>query len=246
MSEYSAWTKGDKPRAHCRRLTAATPKAASISYTPPAVAKLYDFPANETGAGQTIGIIELGGGYRTADLQTYFKNLSIKTAPVVTSISVDGAQNQPVGNPDSADGEVLLDIEVAGSIATQAHIAVYFAPNTDQGFLDAITTAVHDTLRNPSVISISWGGPESTWTAQSLTAFDQAFQDAGVLGVTVCIASGDSGSSDGVTDGEAHVDFPASSPHVLACGGANLLSSKGRIRARWCGTRARTGQPEAA
>jgi kumamolisin len=216
-------------KAHFRRLTAATPQAANTSYTPPAVAKLYGFPTGATGAGETIAIIELGGGYRIADLQTYFKGLGIKTMPVVTAVSVDGGLNQPVGNPNSADGEVLLDIEVTGSIAPQARIAVYFAPNTDQGFLDAITTAVHDTLRKPSVISISWGGPESTWTAQSLTAFDQAFQDAGLLGVTVCCSSGDHGSSDGVTDGAAHVDFPASSPNVLACGGTSLKSSKSKI-----------------
>lgn len=221
----------ERPQAkpHIRRLTAAIPKATNISFTPPAVAKLYGYPAGATGSGQTIGIIELGGGYRTADLQTYFKNLGIKTPPVVTAVGVDGGQNLPVGDPNSADGEVLLDIEIAGSIATQAKIAVYFAPNTDQGFLDAITTAVHDNLRKPSVISISWGGPESTWTAQSLTAFDQAFQDAGLLGVTVCCASGDNGSSDGVADGLAHVDFPASSPNVLACGGTNLKASRGKI-----------------
>jgi len=147
----------------------------------------------------------------------------------VTAFSVDGARNQPVGNPNSADGEVLLDIEVVGAIASQAKIAVYFAPNTDQGFLDAITTAVHDNVRKPSVVSISWGGAESTWTAQSLTAFDQAFQDAGVLGVTVCCASGDDGSTDSVSDGASHVDFPASSPNVLACGGTRLESSGGKI-----------------
>jgi kumamolisin len=79
------------------------------------------------------------------------------------------------------------------------------------------------------VVSISWGGAESTWTAQSLTAYDQAFQDAGVLGVTVCCASGDDGSTDNVTDGAAHVDFPASSPNVLACGGTRLESSGGKI-----------------
>ena len=106
---------------------------------------------------------------------------------------------------------------------------VYFAPNTDQGFLDAITTAVHDTLNNPSVISISWGGPESTYTSQALTSFDQAFQDAGMLGVTVCIAAGDGGSDDGVGDGKGHVDFPASSPNVLACGGTRLESKNGTI-----------------
>jgi kumamolisin len=125
---------------------------------------------------------------------------------------------------------VLLDIEVIGSIAPAAKIAVYFAPNTDKGFLDAITTAIHDKVRKPSVVSISWGGAESTWTNQSLQSYDQAFQDAALLGVTVCCASGDDGSVDGQTDGKAHVDFPSSSPHVLACGGTRLESSNGRIQ----------------
>jgi kumamolisin len=119
----------------------------------------------------------------------------------------------------------MLDIEVAGSIAPGANLAVYFAPNTDAGFLQAVTTAIHDSVRKPSVVSISWGGPESSWTTQAMTAFDQAFQAAGALGVTVTVAAGDNGSSDGVTDGLAHVDFPASSPNVLACGGTHLIGS---------------------
>jgi kumamolisin len=125
----------------------------------------------------------------------------------------------------------MLDIEVVGAIAPEAHIAVYFAPNTDAGFLDAITTAIHDDTNKPSILSISWGGPESSWTQQSLTAFDSAFQAAAALGITVCIASGDNGSSDGLTDGAAHVDFPASSPHVLACGGTSIQVAGSRITA---------------
>jgi kumamolisin len=212
-----------------RHLEGVAPRAAGdTSYTPPAVARLYSFPAG-SGSGQTVAIVELGGGYTAADLSAYFAALKVSPAPSVIAVSVDGASNLPVGNPNSADGEVLLDIEVVGAIAPQAKIAVYFAPNTDQGFLDAITTAVHDSLRKPSVVSISWGGAESTWTAQALTAYDQAFQDAGLLGVTVCCASGDDGSADSVTDGAAHVDFPASSPNVLACGGTRLESSAGNI-----------------
>jgi kumamolisin len=192
------------------------------------VARLYNFP-KATGAGQTVAIIELGGGFPASDLTTYFGGLGIKPAPSVTAVGVDGAQNQPTGDPNGPDGEVLLDIEVIGSIATSARLAVYFAPNTDQGFLDAITTAIHDTVRQPSVISISWGGPESSWTAQALTNFDAAFQDAALLGITVCCASGDDGSADGATDGVAHVDFPASSPNVLACGGTRLESTSGKV-----------------
>ncbi len=202
---------------------AATPAAAPVSYNPTTVASLYGFPAG-TGAGQAIGIIELGGGSRAADIKTYFQSLGL-AAPKLVSVSVDHAKNHASGGANGPDGEVMLDIEVAGSIAPEATLVVYFAPNTDAGFLDAITTAIHDTVHKPSVISISWGGPESTWTAQAFTAFDQAFQEAGVLGVTVTVASGDNGSSDGVTDGGNHVNFPASSPHVLACGGTSLQAN---------------------
>jgi kumamolisin len=199
----------------------ADPQAVTSSYTPVQVAQAYGFPTDVTGAGQCVGIIELGGGYQQSDLDTYFGNLGL-SVPTVTAVSVDGGTNSPSGDPSSADGEVLLDIEVVGAIANAARIAVYFAPNTDQGFIDAVTTAVHDTTNAPSVVSISWGGPESSWTTQAKTALDQAFADAGSLGVTVCVAAGDNGSGDGVGDGRAHADFPASSPHVLGCGGTRL------------------------
>jgi len=119
----------------------------------------------------------------------------------------------------------MLDIEVSAAVAPGAKIVVYFTPNTDQGFIDAISQAVHDTTNKPGVVSISWGGPESTWTAQSMTALDSACQAAAALGVTITVAAGDDGSSDGVTDGANHVDFPASSPHVLACGGTKLVAA---------------------
>ena len=197
----------------------AAPSAVAVSYTPPQVAKIYQFPSG-TGTGQTIGIIELGGGFSQTDLENYFSSLGIAT-PSVTSVGVDGATNVPDQDPNGADGEVLLDIEVAGSVAPGADQVVYFAPNTDQGFVDAVTTAVQATP-TPVAVSISWGGPESSWTAQSMTALDNAIADGVSLGVTVTVAAGDNGSSDGVSDGKPHTDFPASSPHALACGGTSL------------------------
>jgi kumamolisin len=182
------------------------------------VAQAYQFPATASGAGQTIGIIELGGGYRQTDLTAYFNTLGI-AAPAMTAVSVDGGKNAP-SKPSSADTEVMLDIEVAGSVAPGANIAVYFSPNTDKGFIDAITTAIHDTTNKPGVISISWGGPESSWTQQSMAALDAACQSASALGITITVAAGDNGSSDGATGN--NVDFPASSPHVLSCGGTTL------------------------
>ena len=198
----------------------AEPAAMQVSYTPPQVASLYQFPAGTDGTGQTVAIIELGGGFAAADLDTYFQSLGIP-APTVTAVGVDGAANTGGQQPQGADGEVQLDIEVVGSVAPGATQLVYFAPNTDRGFVDAVTTAVH-AEPTPVAVSISWGGPESSWTAQAMTALDQAIADGAALGVTITVAAGDNGSSDGVSDGKPHTDFPASSPHALACGGTSL------------------------
>lgn len=200
---------------------------ARSQYTPPQVAAAYTFPTGLTGSGECIALIELGGGFRQADLSAYFAQLGV-VEPSVVAVAVDGGSNSP-GSPDGPDGEVMLDIEVSGSIAPGATIAVYFAPNTDQGFIDAVTTAVHDTTHRPSVVSISWGSAESTWTAQAMNVMEQAFTAAAAMGVTVTVAAGDNGSTDGATDGLQHVDFPASAPHALGCGGTHLDITGGAI-----------------
>ena len=222
-----------KPHFRRRTQSGMTAHASTVSYTPIQVAQAYNFPSGLDGSGQTIALIELGGGYRSRDLSSYFKKLGIKQ-PKITAISVDGGHNKATGDPNGPDGEVVLDIEVAGAVAPASKIVVYFAPNTDAGFLDAITTAVHDTNNKPSVVSISWGGPEESFTQQSLTAYDEAFQAASALGVTVCAAAGDNGSTDGVSDGRQHVDFPASDPFVLACGGTSLrITGKTAVESVW-------------
>src|SRR5208337_4339654 len=219
-----------RPQAQTHfRIAQANPLAAAVSYTALQVAKAYSFPTGLNGTGETIGIIELGGGFTQSDLDTYFSRLNISPTPSVVAVSVDGAQNQPTGDTNGPDTEVMLDIEVAGAVAPGANIVVYFAPNTDAGFLDAINQAALDKVHNPSVISISWGGPESSWTGQSLQSYNSALQAAAALGVTVCAAAGDNGSTDGLTDGLAHVDFPSSSPYALACGGTSLSLSGSSI-----------------
>ena len=219
-------------QAHFRIATAGNAVSAaapSASFTSLQVAKAYNFPTSVSGKGQTVAIIELGGGFTQSDLNTYFSGLKISPAPTVVAVSVDGAQNQPTGDTNGPDTEVMLDIEVVGAVAPGARIVVYFAPNTDAGFLDAINQAATDQVNTPSVISISWGGPESSWTAQSLQSYNSALQSAAALGVTVCVASGDNGSDDGVGDGLDHADFPSSSPYSLACGGTTLSLSGSSI-----------------
>jgi kumamolisin len=196
-----------------------TARAVRRGYPPQEVARRYGFPTDVDGAGQTVAVIELGGGYRTADLTTYFAAQGLPT-PKVTAVSVDGARNSP---GEEADAEVMLDIEVIGAVAPGARIAVYFAPNSSMGFYDAVAAAVHDVHRKPSVLSISWGEVEPGWTAQAMDAYDALFADAGALGVTVYAAAGDDGASD--RSSAMNVDFPASSPHVVGCGGTRLTDA---------------------
>jgi kumamolisin len=219
-----------RPRFRSRQARAGQARQSLPDYTPSQVAALYNFPAGTDGSGQCIGILEFGGGYLQSDLQTYFSQLGI-AEPSITAVSVDGVQNKSSPGSDSPDAEVDLDIEVAGAVAPGASIVVYFSDFTERGWVDALTTAVHDNLHNPSILSISWGYPEGqlTWTAQAMQAVNQAFQAAAAMGITVCIASGDDGSRDEVDDGLAHVDFPSSSPYVLACGGTTLVSANNAI-----------------
>ncbi|MGA3047092.1 MAG: S53 family peptidase [Terracidiphilus sp.] len=202
-------------------------RASTISYTPPQVAKLYNFPQDANGSGQTIGLIELGGGYRPADVRDYFRGIGIQQ-PAVKCISVNHADNRPT-TPHSADSIVMLDIEMAGAVAPGAGIAVYFTPNTTRGFQDALSTAIHDQLNKPRVLSIGWGSAEGYWSHQSMENFDQLAQEAGLLGITVCVAAGHTSSIDGLNEATNQVDFPASCPHVLAAGGTRLMAVNGAI-----------------
>ena len=212
----------DRPQARAHFRIAPLQRAVAQSFAPKELAVLYGFPTGATGEGVTVGIIELGGGFDTTDLATYWDDQGITPAPTVEAVGVDGADNSP---GDDADAEVMLDIEVVGSVAPGAHMNVYFAPNTDAGFLDAIDAAA----RQCSVVSISWGAPEDSWTASARSSFDLVLKDAGQAGVTVTAASGDDGSSDNLNDGQSHVDFPAASPNVLGCGGTRVTASAGAI-----------------
>ncbi|HEY2462275.1 MAG TPA: S53 family peptidase [Candidatus Acidoferrum sp.] len=211
----------------------------SAGFAPTDLAKLYNFPTTLDGTGQTIAILELGGGFHDTEVTAYFRGLGITKPPKVTAASYpNGGTNSPGTNaldPGNPDIEVMLDIEVAGSIAPGANVVVYFAPDaTDQSFLSVMSAIVHDDVNKPNVVSISWGGPEDSATGQFQTAFDDILQAAAQLGMTVCAAAGDNGSADFAADDpnwdkKAHVDFPASSPFVLACGGTQLTEASGKI-----------------
>ena len=189
------------------------------AFTSAQLATFYNFPSGFDGTNQKIGIIELGGGYTLSDLQGYFTNILGRSgSPRVTAVSVNGAQNNP-SDPSGASIEVVLDIQVIAGIAPLADLFVYFAPNSFTGFYNAISAAVSGGC---GIISISWGAPEKFWSPSDLTRYNSLFQSATLSGVTIFAASGDNGSSDGTSG--TNVDFPASSPFVVGCGGTTVAS----------------------
>jgi kumamolisin len=200
-------------------------RLASVSsawYIPSQLATHYNFPAGD-GSGQTVGLLEFGGGYFPSDLQQFCTLANIPTPPTVTPVSTDGTATNA---KDGAEGEVMLDIEVVAGVCPKANIVVYFANWSEQGWITILDAAVQDQTNNPGVLSVSWGSPEDTdiWTDQAMEQINQTLQDAAMIGVTVCVAAGDDGSSDAVSDGQAHVDFPSSSPFALAVGGTTIPS----------------------
>jgi kumamolisin len=222
------------PHIRLRAAGAAEPAAAGAHpFNPGEVARLYNFPTGLDGSNQCIALIELGGNIGRDDLDTYFSNQGIDT-PKVVQVDLPLAPDDTDPHLDTdADGEVMLDIEVAGAVAPKAKIVVYFAPNTDEGFTQAISAAINDTDNRPSIISISWGGPEQFASSQQRRAMDLVLRDAMMKHVTVCTAAGDNGSTDlaqrviaqdpSLDDGSSRVDFPSSSTFALSCGGTHLL-----------------------
>lgn len=212
---------------------------APVGYLPTEFSGFYDFPPAYTGAGQSIALLEFGGGYSADDLQTAAQAMGI-APPVVLPIHVDGADNSP-GSPH--DLEVALDLQIAMGAAPGARLLVYFSAGTEMGMVDAVSAAAHDQTNQPTVISLSWGSAESRWSLDALTAMDQACADAARLGVTVICSSGDKLAGAGGADGGVHVGFPSSSPHVLACGGTRVTVAQGRITGEvvWNGNGQGTG-----
>jgi kumamolisin len=204
----------------------AQDSAGSTPFSVPDLVRLYNFPAEFDGTGECVGIIELGGGLRQDDLNAYLLGVGL-SIPRVTVVSVDGAVSAP---PGIADAVVSMNVQVVAAAAPGADIAVYFAPNTDQGIANAILTAARDTVNNPSVLCITWGSNESNWADRAIDAMNDALREAAARGITVCCASGDRGPTDGAGDGKPHVDFPATSPYVLACGGTRVSASLNDMR----------------
>jgi kumamolisin len=187
---------------------------------PTEVAALYGIPLDRDVTQQCVGIIAMGGGYQASDL-AYALDRMRQRPPTVIDFAVGGVTNQ-YGGGGRDDQEIALDLQVLAGLLPGARIVVYFTSNTAEALANAIDQAVRDDVNRPQVLSISWGSPEFYWTAPRREVVCAALCDAVRLQVSVILAAGDQLATSGMTDGKAHVWFPASSPYVLACGGTSL------------------------
>lgn len=199
-------------------------------FIPTELATIYNFP-NANAQNQCVGLLEFGGGVEQSDVTAYFQKIGVP-APNIHIVAVDGVSTDPTADPNST-GEVMLDIDVAGAMAGGAKLAVYFSTFDEKGFVDCLSAVINDSANDPGVLSISWGWDENQpfnntvlWSPAAIDHVNQSFLAAAQLGITVCVSTGDDGSEAQVKDGHAHVNFPATSPYVLAVGGTTLHARK--------------------
>src|SRR5262249_1795119 len=151
------------------------------------------WPTDTTGGG-VIAIVELGGGWIQSDMDQFFHGIG-QPVPQITDVSVDGTKNTPDPGPNSPDGEVALDIEVAAAAyyvapGKPATIGVYCAQDT-------AAAARAGPADHGEVCSIPWGADEAQWGAQAGHDMENAAAAATAAGMVVFAASGDNDSSDG-------------------------------------------------
>jgi kumamolisin len=202
------------------------------------VARRYLFPEPVDLSGQCIGLLELGGGFHESDLETYWKarHLPRPELTVVTGRNrpapSDAITEYIAGKAEDVQArwtvEVTLDIQLASAFAPGARLAVYFGADSDEGQYQTLLAALTDTVNRPSVLSISFGGPEKTVSEKWRGRINRLLKAAALMGVTVCAASGDltfsTKTNDYIPPGHdpKTVSFPGSSPYVLSCGGSHL------------------------
>lgn len=178
-------------------------------YSPAQIAEAYNFPEGD-GAGECIGIIELGGTYKTSDIDGFFQHFGIEKPEIIT---VGVPQNDTLIN----DFEVTLDLQLAGALAPKAKLVIYYGHD----IISAVKAALHDQKNKPSVLSISWAGSEFIYSPAQINEMHQLFYQAALMGITVIAASGDNGAYN--QKPYLNVNLPAADPWVLACGGTKLL-----------------------
>jgi len=204
---------------------------------PPDVATVYDvnpvYSSGYNGAGQTIAIVGQSGVI-AQDLANYQVALAVPVVPQsLNLIPNTGASAIVAGDETESD----LDLEYSSAMAPGATVAFYYVGDSGAyNAFDAINYVVDNNLA--TVISVSYAMCEPDAGAAYISYMDAFLEQAAVQGQTVVVAAGDYGSLSCMQDmwtPEIHqivpaVEFPASSPWVVAMGGTQFpMADIGRL-----------------
>jgi kumamolisin len=204
------------------------------------LAQLYGFP-KPTSSSVTIGVLSFGGGLvgtvdsqgtYVGDVQTYWAKIGIKPEnfPKILFVPVDGAKNMPNVNDGGSTIENMIDLETIGACCPSANLTILFFLGTQRStFASVLTkalgpTTIQSVTYQPSILSISWGLPE-LYAGNDLSVANALMMKAANSGISICVATGDNGSNDGVGGTSNNVDFPSCSPYCVAVGGTSLVSN---------------------
>jgi subtilase family serine protease len=194
--------------------------------TPLRVANAYDIPYHN-GAGLTIGIVSLDGGFQQSDLDKTLSDLGM-VATSVNVVTMNGAQGNYTGN--ATDLANTLDVYCVAALVPAANINLYVSNLSNaidigtyiEWWSNSLQQAVNDGC---DVILHSWGIDEAILDKDGIPpdAFWSPFSSATSHNVPVVVGSGDFGSAivNGATVTEG-VLYPASSPDVICVGGTYL------------------------
>ncbi len=148
-------------------------------------------------------------------------------------IGAPGIGDEPVVPPEPAGIESNLDVQVTTAVLPDAAAVAFietvnslsFTQNLIQGYTTALTEL------DPDTITLSYGecvsGMKDAGDWQPRRYLDDLFAMAAMVGTSILIAAGDSGSSsclhDGIADASLQAGFPATSPWVTAVGGSRII-----------------------
>jgi kumamolisin len=222
-----------KPARYPLGLTTTAPNATSSPpYDGPTLRTLYHQSTDGAPGGGTIATLQFAG-YNNNDLRTYANDhsipFSVSNSAVYQEVSVDGADPADTSDPNGST-EVALDQETLLGVAPHSAQRPYFAPNSDVGSVDALHQIAADAsdathgYYHLVAFSTSWGVCEPHDAV--IQSEEDAIAEIVATGVTVFAATGDGGAYDCRPSGfgsqpppQPAVDFPASSPLVVAVGG---------------------------
>lgn len=210
---------GPKP---CSAAVSAAGKTGGWTYDQ--LARAYSisglYAKGALGNRSSAAIFELGP-FAARDIAAF--QACYHTSTSVSTVAVDG------GATGSASVEATLDIETVIGIAPATSILVYEAPNSATSMLDEYTKIVDDD--RAGVLSSSWGECESATKAADaglIASENTVFQQAAIEGMSVLVASGDTGSEacyqSSTSMRQLAVQDPASQPFVTSVGGTDLTA----------------------